>query len=572
MTNLQRTLFVALRNLALSLSLPLSLSLSPCQLEITHQPSLSAFVAPSPAVTMETLSSCRTTFLSDLVPNGYLVQVFPGHPEVEGLAREVGLEKSEQCDQGDLSSREENGQNKKKIKVNKIWDFMSRRKEASSQAKRPQSMILLGDSSRPSELKPKVTLKDRMKAFKRLKPSTGASKNTTLRSSKVQEPQEVSHIYHMRKAQEASKPFRYSYSGHNEGLEPFLADVQRLMPKNQKVLAFDDFGIRVEEDHWEKESSEQSGRGRWARSYLKHTFPGDCEAPCRSAGDSRIQDPESAIKASTLEGNVERGYEESLRHLRRDKAVPFGSVVKFFSNVAEMARKWRALSREELQMSHRRDKTYFISGGSEALIIEGAASQASFPLSQTPEVMVWGNVIERCQHCHQKASQASCTFEMSIEGKKTLGQALEDPCTAAALVSTSTSPVFELQDDPTPQTGCSCHYGHVFTMESSSEELDEDIETVVNILKEDDSAGQSPEPGTCAKLTTKAVMEKLEEKPNEMEKPEACKGAGASIQGGQPQDSDLDMRTAGADRKASKSSTGVLGTQVRWELTFQITI
>ncbi|XP_059739475.1 rho guanine nucleotide exchange factor 9 isoform X4 [Bos mutus] len=510
---------------------------------------------------METLSSCRTTFLSDLVPNGYLVQVFPGHPEVEGLAREVGLEKSEQCDQGDLSSREENGQNKKKIKVNKIWDFMSRRKEASSQAKRPQSMILLGDSSRPSELKPKVTLKDRMKAFKRLKPSTGASKNTTLRSSKVQEPQEVSHIYHMRKAQEASKPFRYSYSGHNEGLEPFLADVQRLMPKNQKVLAFDDFGIHVEEDHWEKESSEQSGRGRWARSYLKHTFPGDCEAPCRSAGDSRIQDPESAIKASTLEGNVERGYEESLRHLRRDKAVPFGSVVKFFSNVAEMARKWRALSREELQMSHRRDKTYFISGGSEALIIEGAASQASFPLSQTPEVMVWGNVIERCQHCHQKASQASCTFEMSIEGKKTLGQALEDPCTAAALVSTSTSPVFELQDDPTPQTGCSCHYGHVFTMESSSEELDEDIETVVNILKEDDSAGQSPEPGTCAKLTTKAVMEKLEEKPNEMEKPEACKGAGASIQGGQPQDSDLDMRTAGADRKASKSSTGVLGTQ-----------
>ncbi|XP_017899163.1 PREDICTED: uncharacterized protein LOC106503826 [Capra hircus] len=510
---------------------------------------------------METLSSCRTTFLSDLVPSGYLVQVFPGHPEVEGLAREVGLEKSEQCDQGDLSSREENGQNKKKIKVNKIWNFMSRRKGASSQEKRPQSMILLGDTSRPSELKPKVTLKDRMKSFKRLKPSTGASKNTTPRSSKVQEPQEVSHIYQMRKAQEASKPFRYSYSGHTEGLEPFLADVQRLMPKNQKVLAFDDFGIHVEEDHWEKESSEQPARGRWARSYLKHTFPGDCETPHRSAGDSRIQDPESAIKASTLEGNVERGYEESLRHLRRDKAVPFGSVVKFFSSVAEVARKWRALSREELQMSHQRGKTYFISGGSEALIIEGAASQASFPLSQSPEVMVWGSVIERCQHCHQKASKASCTFEMSIEGKKTLGQALEDPCTAAALVSTSNSPVFELQDDPTPQTGCSCHYGHAFTKENSSEELDEDIETVINVLKEDDSAGQSPELGTCAKLNTKAVMEKLEEKPNEMEKPEACKGPGASIQAEQPQDSDLDMRTASAERKASKSSTGVLGTQ-----------
>lgn len=524
---------------------------------------------------METLSSCRTTFLSDLVPNGYLVQVFPGHPEVEGLASEVGLEKSEQCDQGDLSSREENGQNKKKIKVNKIWNFMSRRKGASSQGKRPQSMILLGDTSRPSELKPKVTLKDRMKSFKRLKPSIGASKNTTSRSSQVQEPQEVSHIYQMRKAQETSKPFRYSYSGHTEGLEPFLADVQRLMPKNQKVLAFDDFGIQVEEDHWEKESSEQPGRGRWTRSYMKHTFSGDCEAPYRSAGDSRIQHPESAIKASTLEGDVERGYEESLRHLRRDKAVPFGSVIKFFSNVAEVARKWRALSREELQMSQQRDKTYFISGDSEALIIEGAASQASFPLNlpcQPPEVMVWGSVIERCQHCHQKASEASCTFEMSIEGKKNLGQAIEDPWPAAALVSTSTSPVFELQNNPTPQARCSCHYGHVFTRENSSEELDEDIETVVSVLKEDDSAGHSPELGTCAKLTTKAVMEKLEEKPDEMEKPEACKGPGASIQAGQPPDSDLDMRTAGPERKASKSSTGVLGTQVRWELTFQITI
>ena len=95
---------------------------------------------------------------------------------------------------------------------------------------------------------------------------------------------------------------------------------------------------------------------------------------------------------------------------------------------------------------------------------------------------------------------------------------------------------------------------------------------MINVLKEDDSAGQSPELGTCAKLNTKAVMEKLEEKPNEMEKPEACKGPGASIQAEQPQDSDLDMRTASAERKASKSSTGVLGTQVRWELTFQITI
>lgn len=155
---------MALLNQSLSPSPSLSASAG------NNWPVLYAFVAPSPAVTMETLSSCRTTFLSELVPNCYLAQVFPGHPEVEGLAGEVGLEKSEQCDQGDLSPREENGQNKKKTKVNKIWNFVSRRKGASSQRKWPQSMILLGDTSRSSELKPKVTLMDRMKSFKRLKP------------------------------------------------------------------------------------------------------------------------------------------------------------------------------------------------------------------------------------------------------------------------------------------------------------------------------------------------------------------------------------------------------------------
>ena len=288
-----------------------------------------------------------------------------------------------------------------------------------------------------------------------------------------------------------------------------------------------------------------------------------------STGDSRIQELQPAIEASTLEGKVERGYEENPGNLCRDKAVPFGSVVKFFSNMAEVACKWHAFSREELQMGRHCSEAYFISGGSEGLIMEGAAPWASFPFNlscQPPEAALWGSVIGRCQHCHHKASQASCIFEISIESKKTLGQAFAGPCTVAALVSTSTSPVFELQDDATPQDGCSCHCGHNFTREqSSSEELSKDTETVVSFLKEDDSAGQSPKLGTCAKkVTTKAVMEK----PNEMEVPEGHKGPKASMQAGKPQDSDLDMRAADAEREASKTCTGVLGTQVRWELTF----
>ncbi|XP_074215852.1 rho guanine nucleotide exchange factor 9 isoform X9 [Camelus bactrianus] len=540
------------------------------ELKITDQPSLCAFVAPSPAVTMETLSSCRTAFLSELVPSGYLAQVFPGCSEVEDLAGEVVLEKSEQCDQDDLSPKDENGQNKKKTKVNKIWNFVSRRKVASNQGKRPQSMILLGDTSRPSELKPKVTLMDRMKSFKRLKPLTGASKNTPPRRNKAQQPQEIPGMYQMRKAQEAPKPFRYSYSGHIESLEPFLVDVQKLVhaPKrmNQKVLAFNDFGIQVEEDSWEEESPNQPGRGRQAKSYQKSMLPGDLEAPYTLAGDSRIQELEAAIEGSTLEGNMEGGYKEGPGHLHRDKTMPFGSVVKFFSNVAEVARKWRSFSRDELQMGRRRGEAYFISGDSEDFILESIASRANFPLSlpcHPSEAVLWGSVIGRHQRHHHKASQASFTFKMSAEGKETLDHALTVPCTAATLVSTSTSAVFKFQDDPTPKNGCSFHYGHAFTREhSSSKELDEDTETVVSFLKEDDSVGESPELGICAKrMTTKAVMEKLKDKPNEMEEQDTHRGPVGSTQAGQPQDSDLDIGAADAEREASKACAGVPSTQ-----------
>ncbi|XP_054430195.1 uncharacterized protein LOC129071085 [Pteronotus mesoamericanus] len=386
---------------------------------------------------METLSSCQTASLSELVPNGYLSQAFPSCPEVEGLTGEVELEDSEQCGQSDLSPREDSGQSKKKTKVNKIWNFVSRRKGTSSHGKRPQSMILLGATSKSSELKPKVTLMDRMKSFKRLKPSTGGSKNPAPRSSKVQEPQEPPRSYRMRKTEEIPKPFRHSYAGHIEGLEPFLADAPRLehIPNrvNQKVLAFKDSVIQVEEEPCEEEAPEQSGSrgGRWAKTYVKNIFPGDHEAPNILAGNSRIQELEVTIESSSLEGNVEGGYEESPGHLRRDKATPFGGVVKFFSNMAEVARKWRAFSREEPQVGrrHRRREACLVRD-SEVFIMETASSQTSLQLNLPcgpPEAAPFRSAVGRRQHCPLKASQSSCTFEVSIEGGLHTAERLQLP-------------------------------------------------------------------------------------------------------------------------------------------------
>lgn len=519
---------------------------------------------------METLSICRTASFSKLVPNGYQAQVFPDPPEIEGLTKEVRLEElegSEQCNQRDMSSKEESGWNKKKTKVNKIWNFVSHRKGASSQRNRPQSMILLGDISRPSEVKSKVTFMDRMKSFRRSKTSTGASKNIPVRSGKVQEPQEAVGIYHIRKIEEALKPFRHSYAGHIEGLEPFLEDVQGLVqaPKrgNRKLLASDDFGIQVEKDSWEEEEAPgHVNSDRQPRSYLKNMSPRSHEAPSVWVEDTRIQGLETTIEGPTLEGDTEGSYEESPGQQHRDKMAPFSVVVKFFNNMAEVARKWRSLSREEPQLGRRHREPYC----SDGFILKGTTSQVSFPLDlpcQTTEANLWGNAMGRCQRHHQKAPHTSCTFEMSIEDKEIAGQALSGPCNAAT--SSMTSAVFKFQDDPVRQKG-HCHSNcHTFTREhSSSEELDEDTETVVSFLKEDNSSREPPELGAYAKrFTTEAVMENLEDKPSEMKEQEGSVGPEESSQARKPQKLEMEMGAGDAEGKAPKVCSGVCHSQVR---------
>lgn len=211
-------------------------------------------------------------------------------------------------------------------------------------------------------------------------------------------------------------------------------------------MAFEDFGIQMEEDPLEKEDYEQPSSGRQAKIYLKSMFHGYYEVPHTRAGDSAIQE----FEGSTLEEKVKGGYEESPGNLRRDKATPFSGVVKFFSNMTDVAHKWRALSQEEPQIGHHRET--FSVGRRKGFILESPSSGASsLHLPCRPsETVLWGSAIGRCQCHHPKALQATCSFEMSIEGEKMPGQALAGPCTIVDLAST-TSTVLEFQDDPMPQ-------------------------------------------------------------------------------------------------------------------------
>ncbi|XP_057168092.1 rho guanine nucleotide exchange factor 9 isoform X2 [Ursus arctos] len=240
------------------------------------------------------------------------------------------------------------------------------------------------------------------------------------------------------------------------------------------------------------------------------------------------------------------------------RALPWkGGVIKFFSNVAEVTRKWRVFSRQESQMGHHRE-AYFVSDN-KSFILEGTTSQGSYPLDlpcQPPEAALWDSAVGRCLHCQHKASQASDTLKMSTEGEEMSDKSL----TTSALASASaSSAIFEFQDDPMAPNGCSGHYSCAFTREhSSSKELNEDNEIVVSFLKESDSPGESPGMGTCVRrVTTDAIMEKLEEKPSETEEQKACRGPKGYSQAGQPQESNLGMGAVKAESKASKAYTGV---------------
>lgn len=520
----------------------------------------------------------ETAAFSELLPNGYLAQTFPDGPEVEGLTKEMGLDEQQesgQCNQGELDPREESGGSKKKTKVNRIWNFVSRRKVATSQAKRPQSMIVLGDRSKTSEVKSKITFMDRMKSIRRRKPSAGSSKNPPSRSSKAQDPQEASDIHHIRKAEEAPKPFRHSYAGHIEGLEPFITGVQGLAPApkraSQNLAAFDDCGIQVDERSGEDEAPGQLNGSKQARSCPKIALPRSHEAPHTQVEEAGVSELETNI-ISISEGEVEGRFEESRGSQHRDKAAPFGVVIKFFSNVAEVARKWRAFSREESQLGHHRRESYF-SGCNDGFILEGPASGAAFPINlscpATVEATLWSSASERHRR-HRKASQTSCTFEMSIEREEIPSQGLVGSCTAATSVTTSA--VFEFQKDPSQRNSRGHTYCRAFAREnSSSEELEGDTETVVSFLKEDDSVSESPELSMCAKkVTTKAITEQLKDEPSDMKEQadgRASQTSTQASQASQPRNPKLKTGAGDTEGKSVKACTGVCSAQVRLSFT-----
>ncbi|KAL8181160.1 UNVERIFIED_CONTAM: hypothetical protein K2H54_048722 [Gekko kuhli] len=330
------------------------------------------------------------------VPNGYTNKIFQAHPK----------ERSADLNSGgcDNNEQEDAARHKKKTKGSRIWNLVSRKKGTSLNTKRPRSMILFGDNMEGLEQNHKMSFMDRVRSFKKLR-SSGASKNTSKTkpaavSEEVQEDVEQKARHRIKKLSESQRPFRHSYAGYIEDLDSSFEDVEL----NSCVLDMDtseskwqrivDTGINGEDPSSDchKNSTLRSVASEFEHSERSESAPGDTQrrhtvaVPENRKGrssdvwsylkgisltskdnskprDERIEPSFPELDNTTdnsssyldfdlrCEEEVEAGQPKRPNH--PVKGTHFGGVRRFFSSVAEAARKWRASSKTLSQEEQR---------------------------------------------------------------------------------------------------------------------------------------------------------------------------------------------------------------------------
>uniref|UniRef100_A0ACB8FWP9 Uncharacterized protein n=1 Tax=Sphaerodactylus townsendi TaxID=933632 RepID=A0ACB8FWP9_9SAUR len=326
----------------------------------------------------------------------------------ETLAREclAGARVSRNLIDSFGKERENAARYKKKTKGSRIWNLVSRKKGTSMNTKRPQSMILFGDSMEILEQNHKMSFMDRVRSFKKLR-SSGTSKNTSKsKPSAIAEETEgdVEQKAHHRikKLSENQRPFRHSYAGYIEDLDSSFED----MELNSCVLDMDtseskwqrivDIGINGEDtsNDCHKTSSWKSGAPGFENHQKSEPTPGDTQrrhtvvVPENRRGrssdvwsylkgisltskdnsklrDERIkpnfQELDSAMDKSSSYLDFDLRCEEEMEvcQMKRTssvvKSTHFSGVRRFFNSVAEAARKWRGSSRSFTQEEQKPD-------------------------------------------------------------------------------------------------------------------------------------------------------------------------------------------------------------------------
>nr|XP_006136218.2 rho guanine nucleotide exchange factor 9 isoform X1 [Pelodiscus sinensis]XP_025033790.1 rho guanine nucleotide exchange factor 9 isoform X1 [Pelodiscus sinensis] len=401
---------------------------------------------------MEIIEDCQHA-PAGLVPNGYMNKIFQANPE-DGSTETLTICDLQHCNSNGThqNAREGASRYKKKTKGNRIWNFVSRRKGPSMNNKRPQSMILLGETSETFEQKPKMSFMERVRSFKKLRTSS-MSKNVDLKSSKArvsciteedQEDRDQRAVYRVKKLADSQRPFRHSYAGYIDDLDSSFEDVElnvsipeinanenkwlrdistrihsedndsnchKMSARKSKILNFENSksSAITERDNQKKcpMLPEESRRGKssdvW--SYLKgiSLSSKDNSKLLDQSVETSFQNLEHITDHSASFFDFDTRYEENLSQPKKlnseMKSSHFGGVLRFFNNVAEAARKWRGSSRtysqgEQKLQSNFRSQRQDASSHKESLVIENENARVFSSMGeslQSPDSGIWDN-------------------------------------------------------------------------------------------------------------------------------------------------------------------------------------
>ncbi|XP_067404384.1 rho guanine nucleotide exchange factor 9 isoform X2 [Emydura macquarii macquarii] len=439
-------------------------------------------------------------------------KIFRANPEEENseALKICGLQ---HCNSSGINqnAREEAARYKKKAKGNRIWNLVSRRKGPSMNNKRPQSMILLGDTSETLEEKRKMSFMERVRSFKKLRTSS-MSKNVDLRPSKAkisripeedQEDNGQRAVYRIKKLADSQRPFRHSYAGYIDDLDSSFEDVElnvsipeidanenkwlrdisvrihsednddnchKMSARKSKSLNFENSksSVITERDNQKRcpMLPEESRRGKssdvW--SYLKgiSLTSKDNSKLLDQSVETNFQNLENITDNSASYFDFDTRCEGNLSQPKKSnneaKASHFGGVLRFFNSVAEAARKWRGSSRtfsqgEQRPQSNFRSQRQEVSSHKESLIIENENARAfsSTGMSlQSPDSGIWDNHSSESS-TEKELPQRSVEAELSQEISSCVLNSENDSFNEISLShlgpGPSTSPLSELPDD-----------------------------------------------------------------------------------------------------------------------------
>uniref|UniRef100_A0A8C3LMN7 SH3 domain-containing protein n=1 Tax=Chrysolophus pictus TaxID=9089 RepID=A0A8C3LMN7_CHRPC len=468
---------------------------------------------------MEVIDGCRHTDPL-IVSNGYANRIFQTNME-DRSASEVCCAEHGTCSDAVPNEQEEAPRYKKLTKGNRIWNFVWRRKGSSMNKRRPRSMIVLGDTYDASDEK-KPSFMDRVMPLKKLRTSK-LPKDVDFRGSAVQVtcvPEEdypaggQGAVYRVKKLGDSQRPYRHSYGGHIEDLDSSFEDIelnisipeidaneskclrdisirlhsednvsncQKIPARKSESLNFENFkSPAITEGDNQKKCTALPQEGKRGRSsdvwsYLKgiSLTSKDNSKLLDERAETNFQNLENITDHSTSYLDFGMRCEENLSQQKKSnsatKATHFAGFVRFFTSVAEAARRLRGSSKafspdEKRPQRSSRSWRQDVISRKVSLVIENETANAFCTVGaclQSPDSGVWDNP----------------SFESSVGKETTQG------CKTTELSQDIGFSALSSKNDSFNE----------IPLSSSGPELPDDSVTVINSEEPSEAAGHFPQ-------------------------------------------------------------------------------